>query len=314
MPNIATDGFGSIFRRGETPSSPTGGGFGSGGGGSNIFVYREAEPSPGGNVYATWEGAYNAAIATGAPCTIVVDGTHGSCQIPQDFGNVDLHQITLAGLGGGVAGPNSMLTVNPGVTWNQGFYRITAGLWVVCTTAPGAALGTLGDGIHYMYVDDDAMLASNNTSEATFDISQGFVQVYLNVDTGFIIASSGSAPFFFFGSNSNATVNVNMDGASYYDSNLVAGSAGTVNINYRTANLAYNSNLPDLNSFGGTVNVLPFALGVLVTPFTAGQPPSSFKGSVPIVVGATYFDTVQGKPYWWNGSAWVDASGSPRSS
>jgi hypothetical protein len=30
-----------------------------------------------------------------------------------------------------------------------------------------------------------------------------------------------------------------------------------------------------------------------------------------LTIGQTYFDTTLGKPVWWRGSVWVDATGTP---
>ena len=49
--------------------------------GGNVFVYREGEPDPTGNVYGTFDGAYNAATSTGVPATIVFDDSLGDCFI-----------------------------------------------------------------------------------------------------------------------------------------------------------------------------------------------------------------------------------------
>lgn len=37
---------------------------------------------------------------------------------------------------------------------------------------------------------------------------------------------------------------------------------------------------------------------------TSGRP------TIQLTVGQIYFDTTLAKPVWWNGTAWVDASGS----
>ncbi len=49
--------------------------------GGNVFVYREGEPDPTGNIYGTFDGAYNAATSTGVPATIVFDDSLGDCFI-----------------------------------------------------------------------------------------------------------------------------------------------------------------------------------------------------------------------------------------
>ena len=45
------------------------------------FVYRDSEPSPTGNVFPTFDGAYAAARSLGVPSTIVIDDTIAQCSI-----------------------------------------------------------------------------------------------------------------------------------------------------------------------------------------------------------------------------------------
>lgn len=74
-----------------------GAGGGGGGGGSNVFVYRDSDPSPIGNIYATWVDAYNAMAAArtaGAGFSIIeLDGSLNNPSIPA--GTFDLTDVTL---------------------------------------------------------------------------------------------------------------------------------------------------------------------------------------------------------------------------
>lgn len=45
------------------------------------FVYREGEPSPSGNVFATWAGAYAAATACRVDCLIAIDNSIAQCHV-----------------------------------------------------------------------------------------------------------------------------------------------------------------------------------------------------------------------------------------
>jgi hypothetical protein len=74
-----------------------GSGGGGGSGGSNVFVYRDSDPSPIGNIYATWVDAYNAMAAArtaGAGFSIIeLDGSLNNPSIPA--GTYDLTDVTL---------------------------------------------------------------------------------------------------------------------------------------------------------------------------------------------------------------------------
>lgn len=110
MVDVRRDGFGTIFASGATPTDPTGGAYGSGGGSGtsgNIFVYRENETAPDGKaLFATFDEAYVAALALKTPATIVLDDTlsgcgifsepRGSCQITEVVGTL----ATLEGMSG----------------------------------------------------------------------------------------------------------------------------------------------------------------------------------------------------------------------
>ena len=157
------------------PLSPIGQanpGTAGGGSGSNVFTYRDSEPSPSGSVYATFAAAYAAAAATGVPATIVIDDSLSDCSIPEGAGNFDMHLITLTGLATGIPDPVVLLSIYDGVSWNQGFARITGNLWVLSNFSSTPFLGVLSSTTpYYMQIDGQAMLATDSEG-ATFDCSQ----------------------------------------------------------------------------------------------------------------------------------------------
>jgi len=85
---IQNDGFGTIVK-----NIGQGGG---GGGSSSSFVYRNSEPSPAGNVYATFQEAYDAAKAAGV-ATIYVDTSLIQGGAPTGSGTYDFAGVTLCG-------------------------------------------------------------------------------------------------------------------------------------------------------------------------------------------------------------------------
>jgi hypothetical protein len=72
--------------------------------------------------------------------------------------------------------------------------------------------------------------------------------------------------------------------------------------NYTLANLTAGAGITITNASG--------AITIASTGVQAGNTASRPGGLAAANVGRTYFDTTLGIPIWWNGAAWVNASGS----
>ena len=74
-----------------------------------------------------------------------------------------------------------------------------------------------------------------------------------------------------------------------------------------SVNNAINQQNDTLSGFGTRIDDVEET----VESFIADRPISGTTGQRPVVgtVGYIYFDTTLGKPVWWNGTAWVDATG-----
>lgn len=87
--------------------------------GGDIFIFRPAEPSPSGNVFASWLLLVTAAAAVVGPKIVYFDDTLAPCVIPAgawDFGSCTSF-IGCDGLPSGSGGPNTTpLTIDDGAT------------------------------------------------------------------------------------------------------------------------------------------------------------------------------------------------------
>jgi hypothetical protein len=81
------------------------------------FVYREGEPFPSGNVFATWAGAYAAAIACRVDCLIAIDNALGQCHVTA--GAYDMRSIAIRSFTPSNAAP--ILDFDDGVTFTGAF-------------------------------------------------------------------------------------------------------------------------------------------------------------------------------------------------
>ena len=287
------------------PSS--GGSSGSG----NIFIYRDSEPSPSGNVYSTFTGAFTAAAALNEPATIIMDNSLNSCSIT-DAGDYDLHQITLFGFGY-ASGSGSSLTIYDGVTFNEGVNIVNLGVFTNFETQ--SFLGTFTGGNVNISVDQYAILAPIDGG-SLFDVSTGSATVNAVLNNGsLMVGNSDSSPVFYLGDNSSATVNFHMGNAATTNIALVSGTAG--NFNFYVDSPSANMNIGDpfnqltLANFSGNANFVFTAMQANIVPFISGGAP--FTSTPPFVIptaseGFVYYDTSVNQPFWWTGSAWTSYS------
>ena len=99
-----------------------------------LFVYRDSEPNPSGNIYATFDGAYEAAKALPVPSTIIIDDTIAQCSV----GNATNYGAAYATVVGSTATITGLLNMTPevvglylnleteGPAANNGTFPITA--------------------------------------------------------------------------------------------------------------------------------------------------------------------------------------------
>jgi hypothetical protein len=93
-----------------------------------------------------------------------------------------------------------------------------------------------------------------------------------------------------------------------YNGNLIATKAP--NLPTTPIDYSYDYQNQVMNAFRlyfTTIDNFTQATVVPASGTTANRPLNTTK--VPLLTGKFYFDTTLGKPIWWNGSVWKDASG-----
>lgn len=140
-----------------------------------VFIYRDSEPNPTGNVFATFDGAYEAAKALGVPATIVIDDSIAQCSMGNAAGN----RASVTAVVGSTATITGLLNMTPAVVGlqlqlsnatspgNNGVFPITAYLSpssVQITNAAAVAPDSDNPYIHWFLLDGlGASVASVST-------------------------------------------------------------------------------------------------------------------------------------------------------
>lgn len=290
---------------GVAPSNPNQGPPGPPGpaGSNSAFVYRDSEPNPSDNVFATWQGAYNAAIATNAPATIIIDSSLNTCSIPLNAGDFDLHQITLSGIGLTIG---SFLVINAGVTFSRGLLRITNNL-SVNTTSEGIALATMTASDWFGLVMDNGANLINQKSVPLFDLTNSTNNIFLSVDSSAYISGNGAGAEVFNAGNSGINFFVYVGELATVDQYTFAGTSSSEM--FQTVNPLAHNYTNVYPSYAGTVNNTSLGKAGLLHPFSSAEPLPNPTGSVyTIETGSMIYDTTNNNPYWWNGSSWQSIS------
>jgi hypothetical protein len=298
----------------QGPQGPSGGG-----GGGNVFVYRDSEPSPLGNVFATWAGAYTAAHAINQPATIIIDTSVHACSIPASAGDFDLSQITLSGRGPAF---DATLTVNDGVTFNEGLLKITNGAQVITQfTSPTAALITppsdseagvlILDNYGYLFIGNNGRIidAEVNDAQATIYVGDN-CQVRGNNSNGQVLWANGNGGDLEIiitareganvgvdtvGGSSGATLRIEVENLS--SNNTFPGS----DVNNPATWTYYTGNTPRYVYYQSSQNLQPFVSGLI-----AGPPDNPF-----VQIGTLRYDSSANQPFWWNGTNWINGAFQP---
>lgn len=183
----------------------------------NEVVYREGESEPSGNVYATFQDAYDAALKFKAPATIVFDDRYDNPVIYP--GNYDLSRINLAGIRSscsddnvGVYVQNGVHFVGPGygnafppeVRWLNLYYYGSTPLCTleeqsVAVALVGAQLWDENGGGFFSLQDAYLSLSLRNGARLVND--DGYV---VNVDNNSLLAVFAADPLTSIG---NGTIN-----------------------------------------------------------------------------------------------------------
>lgn len=173
-----------------------------------------------------------------------------------------------------------------------GTYDLKGSNFVGFTFANAPFNVTLEDDVHIISVNRlicNAEISSyNNTGDAISCVSN---------DLCVFVAQEGCV----IGNFGNAT------NGAYLSDNLISGPLGSIALLEHDGSI--NFPLVSQSLFMGSWINAPFGVAGGAGP-TSFRPDSS--GMVlPLSVGCMYFDTDLGYPIWWDGTAWVDSSGTP---
>lgn len=229
-------------------------------GSSGIFVYRAGD-TPSGNVFDTFQGAYDAAFALNAPATIVIDDTITSCIIPTDSGNFDLHQIALSGVGN--SAQQNFLSIYDNTSFNQGMPAIINGL-ILSFYGNTNSLCTFSGPINeYTIIVDNYAAITNASSDgySIYDLTVNPVSVIFHIDNTSCVGIT-SNPIFNLGNQSSGVLATVGDYCFIYNGSF-AGTNGSVNINIYTANSGDASSFSYPN-FTGSLSVNLYSDSVAV--------------------------------------------------
>jgi hypothetical protein len=273
---------------------------GGGGAGSNFFVYRDSEPSPTGNIYATFAGAYAAAIATGVQATIGIDTSLNVGQVYA--GAYDLSKITLSGVNY-INNIYDVLLINDGVTFTA-MNTITNYCVVLLEfSVPTNALITATNN-QLLFLENDGVLVIDNTGRF-YDLSGGYELIIFIGEYCYFEGDSFQSQCIWLGSNGTAYIYI--DTYSTITNDVVGGTGGSVQIDANSLAASFPTTMP---YFSGSLNYQFPNQAAYLQPYISNGGPSG----VPwIQTGTMYYDTGTNQPYWWNGSAWISATIAPRS-
>jgi len=139
------------------------------------LIFRPGEPSPAGNVYASWTLLYTAFQATQGPQTIVFDDSLASCLIPA--GAYDMSRT--AWVAAHTSASPITISFAPGVTLTQ--LPASIGFWlIVGCSGDATAVCTLTSGVHNLTLYGSSIRQSANTGP--FIRADGPSELYLFVE------------------------------------------------------------------------------------------------------------------------------------
>lgn len=280
------------------PAGPPGSGGGDGYG-SNVFIYQPFPfgPTPPTNTFITFQEAYDAAIATAVPATIVFDDTHFECDI--FAGTYDLSQITLQGR---LSLDEQVVVFIKDQVIFTGLYKVNnIALLYDGTSNPLITF----DGVdQLMYMENGAFITTINTSPFYSFINSATITIHLGINCN--IQPSTSNPVIIL---DECEISINLDGAGSSISNDAAKVA-----------IPGNSSFVELQVTNAAVGNVPSAFidpdidtgydsetqALYIQPLfgsTSQRPTDPFVRS-----GMMFYDDSLNLPIWWDGSQWKESN------
>lgn len=184
-----------------------------------VFVYRDSEPNPKGNIFSTFNAAYNARKLTKSQASIEIDDTlnPGNAQITP--GIYDLTDTVLTGTES-VPGLGTNLTCVGGNVTLQNLAGLkNVALKTNSTTTPNIVMGGSGFGSIYLY---NSSLTSNGS--APLLLVQNNIVLYITLEAASNIINNGGSAINLTGTS---TVAILAYSGSSVGNNSISGIAGT---------------------------------------------------------------------------------------
>lgn len=278
------------------PEGPPGSG--GDGYGSNIFVFRPFDSNPGPNTFLTFQEAYDKAMETKVPATIVFDDTIDACYI--HAGTYDLRQITLQGKLS--ASDYVGVFIDDQVIFT-GLYKIIDNLSLLYDGTSNPLISLDGQ-FQQVYLENNSFFSVINTSPFYSLINSAGLIIHLGTNCGtqptgpnsVIVMDQCEMEVHFEGTGSfisNETITAAIPGNQSFVG-LVVENAGTSGV----PNAFIDTDIEAGFDFSTqAINIQPLEGN------TSGRPVDPF-----VQNGMMYYDSQIGYPVWWDGSQWKEAS------
>lgn len=279
-------------------------------GGMNELVYHPAGPaSPG--VVTTWADVDAFAQAAAVPWTLYIDGSYGDAEIPSGWGTDFRGLCTIRNAE--IIG--STLTIRDGSVIVD-ICAIIGKMRVVCESLITGGFITLQLG-----ADGGVFLLKEGASIENVAGLSNSASLSINTSGWRIVLSQGghfnrqepSAPMIEFVGTMPASyiIETQQNSSGLFkpvpDNSILGPASKSLHNEYDSTSVVGDQSL----TFLGTRTYNAFERSELQN-WDHGTTADRHAGvEVPLIVGQMYFDTDLGIPIWWNGSAWVDVTGTP---
>jgi hypothetical protein len=246
----------------------------------------------------TWADVMAMVSASEAPLPIWVSSAFGVPTIPAGSGTSDLHWCwfqsqTLGGLG------QTTVELEDGAVLHNLWGCVgNAGVHMHPTIAPCLTFTTTGGNPPILSLWSTGGMQNSGTVPAIQAVD--FFVLLLRLAGGLV---TGTAPVLNIGPGAVGVLGIANSGV--YPIDVISSTDGTATLVVQTDGTG-PSPLPAQAGFAGTQVFA--AQGPASSSTTAGRPVGPFG---PVPVGLMDFDTTLGKPVWWDGTQWVDATGAP---
>ena len=272
--------------------------------GSNILTFKPGGTN-GNGVVTTWAQVQAVAAAAEGPWTLYIDDSLAAAEVPAAT-TTDFKMLCTIDIVFGQS--NGKLTIkDTGVIKN--FLNLqTGGVYVEAATTAGIIFDTPGlrtnireGGVIQNTLGVSTVPAINVTVD--FYVIVSFQSgAITNIETSgeptvpMLEYTSTNSPFFVIAQIANTRA-----GATVIPANCIVGDASATILNIHDA----GDRLTPQSGFLGAISYVPIALSQYLAP---AQGDTASRTSF-ATAGAMYFDTTLGIPIWYNGTSWIDATG-----